>query len=526
MKEKHIFKKQNSRFFTFCILFFILCFLPFNFLYSAFEFRETGARGVALSGAFNAQSADATAPYWNPAGLRLVPQVELTSFYSQLFSIGDLSYMGTAVAVPSSFGGVGVAYSQFGPSAYREQQIYFSHGFELVEHVIAGYNLKGMFLKIEEYGSASTFGLDFAVLARIKENIQAGVVGKNVNHPSIGSSKEYLPYGFNAGVAFRPIQGLWLSGDLERIDPQGISLKSGIEFMVAQYFTVRAGMQNSPARFSGGFGAKAGIVRLDYAYQQNSNLPGSHEFSVTFKFGEPKEEIYRFKEKSSRKGKESKKPVVISPITVTKPAKTKFEGMLNLSTITVEDLTQIEEVGIVTAGEIVKYRDTVGFNSVDDLLKVPKMRKDVFNSIKDHVYLQPLSVELPEEKKEKEELPPLLEEIIPQPENVIETPAISTVPSCEQGIEEKSLEGFPVKISEDDKKEEMVKEMEPRPPKPNVNEMTSETLSDLGLNSIQVKNVLRYREKHGSFKSFEELKKLPGMDADTFEKIKDKIDCK
>ena len=73
----------------------------------AFEFKPAGARGLGLSGACAARSFDATAPYWNPSGLGLVRRAEMASFYTQFFSLGGLSYAGTAFAAPSRIGGFG-----------------------------------------------------------------------------------------------------------------------------------------------------------------------------------------------------------------------------------------------------------------------------------------------------------------------------------------------------------------------------------------------------------------------------------
>jgi hypothetical protein len=87
------------------------------------------------------------------------------------------------------------------------------------------------------------------------------------------------------GAAFEPLQGLWISADLERMEHRPLSAKSGIEFSVADNFSLRGGVQSSPVRFAGGFGVKAGAVRMDYSYRQHANLSGSHEFDLTFRFG-------------------------------------------------------------------------------------------------------------------------------------------------------------------------------------------------------------------------------------------------
>lgn len=253
--------------------------------YAAFEFKETGAHAAALSGAFAARSSGVAAIDWNPAGLRQMDQIECASFYRRLFSLENLTYAGTSLALPASFGNFGIAYHQFGDSAYQEKQWVFSHGFQWTRRILLGYSVKGMFLKLDEFGSTFAFGADAGILILPSENWRIGFSAKNFNHPAIGASDESLPHGFAAGLAFRPIDAFWFSGDLVQVNEE-ISVKAGVEYQWVPAFSVRAGFQNRPAKFSCGFGVKAGSATLDYAYQ-NGNLAGEHQFTIGFKFGHP-----------------------------------------------------------------------------------------------------------------------------------------------------------------------------------------------------------------------------------------------
>lgn len=61
-------------------------------------------------------------------------------------------------------------------------------------------------------------------------------------------------------------------------------------------------------------------------------------------------------------------------------------------------------------------------------------------------------------------------------------------------------------------------------PKVRVNKATAiELESGLSLKRSQAKAVLEYREKNGPFKSLEDLKKVPGLEADKLEAKKDRI---
>jgi competence protein ComEA len=61
-------------------------------------------------------------------------------------------------------------------------------------------------------------------------------------------------------------------------------------------------------------------------------------------------------------------------------------------------------------------------------------------------------------------------------------------------------------------------------PRVKVNKATAiELESGLSLKRSQAKAVIEYREKNGAFKSIEDLKKVPGLEADKLEAKKDRI---
>ncbi|HEX4951172.1 MAG TPA: helix-hairpin-helix domain-containing protein [Blastocatellia bacterium] len=61
-------------------------------------------------------------------------------------------------------------------------------------------------------------------------------------------------------------------------------------------------------------------------------------------------------------------------------------------------------------------------------------------------------------------------------------------------------------------------------PKVKVNKATAiELESGLSLKRSQARAVIEYREKNGAFKSIEDLKKVPGLEADKIEAKKDRI---
>ena len=58
----------------------------------------------------------------------------------------------------------------------------------------------------------------------------------------------------------------------------------------------------------------------------------------------------------------------------------------------------------------------------------------------------------------------------------------------------------------------------------NLNTASKEELMTLGgIGETKAESILRYREEHGRFQSIEEIQKVEGIKAGTYEKIKDRI---
>ena len=66
-----------------------------------------GARATAMGNAFSATVDDATAMYWNPAGMTALPHATFAVEYAQWLVNIDFNY--AAVVVPMGFGTVGLA---------------------------------------------------------------------------------------------------------------------------------------------------------------------------------------------------------------------------------------------------------------------------------------------------------------------------------------------------------------------------------------------------------------------------------
>lgn len=250
---------------------------------------------MGMAGAFTGVADDVNAIYWNPAGLELVKEVETMGMTTRLFGLKDLTYYLFGGVVPTKkWGAFGLSYSQFGCSEYRESQTIFSSGQSLESGIYFGFNMKIMNLKIKgastnsEYGRASAFGLDVGALADISSKFRLGVMAINLNGPRLGNCPDNLAQRIMVGASFRLLPGYITSLDLHlpmssiMADPE---IKAGFEGAISRNFSLRAGVENDPARFTGGLGFRWNIFKFDYAFLSHPFLNGQHLFSFSLHLG-------------------------------------------------------------------------------------------------------------------------------------------------------------------------------------------------------------------------------------------------
>lgn len=333
----------------------ILYFTSLSLAHSVLERRDWLHWGTSSFGEGSALSS-----YWNPATLARIKQGEFATRACRLYSLEGLDSATSAIAFPLLRGGMGLTAGRFGSSVYREEVLYLSHGFEIGERLLWGYNLKGFFLKIEGFGSAATFSSDMGILTTVSKRVSLAACVINLNHPRIGRSREPIPLGYSFAAIVKPSRFGFLSGEIGKTYPNSVSLKTTLELTLPGSLVMRGGIHHHPVRFFCGFGARVGWVNLDYAYIHHETLSASHQFSVRF----------RWKKRAPRKSETSDG--------------SKVRTKINLAEASISELKKIRGIGLATAKGIVSWREKHGIKAFTDLLLIPGMKRNVFFLLKEH----------------------------------------------------------------------------------------------------------------------------------------------
>ncbi|KPL19706.1 MAG: hypothetical protein AMJ92_01835 [candidate division Zixibacteria bacterium SM23_81] len=291
-----------------------------------------GARASGMGEGFVAVADDATASYWNPAGLGFQRGTEVALMHSKWFPefTSDMYY--DFVCWSSFWEGVGtlgghIIYFSYGnmplTSEYGPDILSWHHSYEVAmagsfgapvsQHISAGVSLKAIYSDLgpgqnveRGDGKAMSYAVDVGILARDpvpRLNLGAMVqnIGPDIMYVDADQSSP-LPRNLKVGASYRlfgsSYNELMLSSELDLSLVRGLERGEwewwgnlGSEYWYAQLLALRAGYlydkygEIKTATF--GAGLRYNIFRFDFGYvtaREGHPLADTMRFSLAVKF--------------------------------------------------------------------------------------------------------------------------------------------------------------------------------------------------------------------------------------------------
>jgi len=300
-----------------------------------------GSRANAMGGAFSAVAGDATALYWNPAGISQCEHTELTFNHSDWFL--DIYHEFAGAVIPAGQHSFGVSLTFVGVPDQKVRTIeqpegngdYYnasdlmlgvSYAVRFTDQFALGFT--GKFIRQAIYNCSGTAGaLDFGVLYRpsflkwLGVGMQIANFGTSLqfsgrdidikvdNDPkhnsndrlpaSLNTQTYPLPLIFRFGLAFTPINtpdNRFLTAiDLIHPSDNSESINAGAEYVFRDIISLRTGYHalfekdyETTGGLTFGFGLQiyiqSFVIVLDYAYCESGVLPSVDRFSCSFRF--------------------------------------------------------------------------------------------------------------------------------------------------------------------------------------------------------------------------------------------------
>ncbi len=272
---------------------------------------DAGVRAIAMGGAFVAVANDATAVRWNPAAIAALQRQEIDFAYADHFGLGLKDSYFSYVLPMAENHALGLDWSYRGFDDVRaglglknvQNQFGFAYGYRngiqrlrrWVGNASIGVSGKYLSQSTDLDGtsamSATGLGLDLGLLVPLPGNLRLGLVAQDLGGTSVkhqgGLSEKLYQAHYRLGLAYRPLEGLMLSSEVDD------HFRLGAEYWLAGQLALRAGLKTerkSPDTFadattaSFGVGLKYRFAQLDYAYERHPVLGATHYTSLSLSY--------------------------------------------------------------------------------------------------------------------------------------------------------------------------------------------------------------------------------------------------
>lgn len=256
-----------------------------------------GARPLGMGSAFTAVARDATAVYYNPAGLGMLPRSNVQFMHNTLFEGAYYDYLGFSRNFNGLPGGWGLQFLMLGSGDAdgRDENNLPTDSFGYTETAFsAAAGAKGLYFSKLALGGtfkylnrsladssdthlAFDLGLQYGPLMRGR--MELGLLMSNVVNFKTGDTSDKLPFFLRAGAAYRVAGGLVLAADA---DSDGV-FRIGTEYAM-ELGSLRLGFDgDSPSMGLGTSFFRA--YTLDLAVSRHPDLGISNKISLGYQFG-------------------------------------------------------------------------------------------------------------------------------------------------------------------------------------------------------------------------------------------------
>lgn len=273
----------------------------------AFLSYGAGARALGMGKTFVGIADDASAVYWNPAGLGQVRRREIVALYASLYEQTEYGFAGYAHPFSERYGTLGGAVvsleskgfslrdeynTEVGEGCVSETAALISYGRTILGEqaapsLMAGASIKGV-RQMVDTRSATGLGMDAGLLYNAAIPLTIGLSIQNILpvRLTLDDAEDIYPLSITAGAGYRLFnRKLLVAVDVNKAEKREYKLRAGSEYVIARMLAVRAGVDET--ELSCGLGFSFRDYSIDYAFsfhdawQGHEDLGASHRLGIT-----------------------------------------------------------------------------------------------------------------------------------------------------------------------------------------------------------------------------------------------------
>ncbi len=257
-----------------------------------------GARSMGMGSAFTGLADDASAPYFNPAGLAFIDEHQLMLMHAPLFVNSQYNYVSSVHPFGDKWGTLALSDALLTSSKFQvrdasnvlldsngtlsKNAIFGSYSHKVHDNFSAGINLKMIQQKIVG-NSDNAMGIDLGGMYRRSRLFSLGIAYLNANEPSVRlqTEKDKFRPVTRVGVASEVFADkLTLAADLIKTTGEDKTFAFGVEFTPTRMLNLRTGY-NANRSYTLGMGLNLKPFHLDYAFS-DTDLGVFNKVSITW----------------------------------------------------------------------------------------------------------------------------------------------------------------------------------------------------------------------------------------------------
>ncbi|NUN70530.1 MAG: hypothetical protein HUU02_12540 [Bacteroidetes bacterium] len=255
--------------------------LALQHLYGGFERHAQPASLTGRAGAGVALASDAHL-WLNPAVHAGFARRSVTMFsMPSPFQLPQLTTHGAAVADTIAGFGLAAGFLRFGSTLYREQSVTAAVARSVEDNVSVGLAFHLSHIAVQDYGSAFAVQWDAGFRFRLSSVVSLGASVHNITGAHFGEADD-IPRLFLFGTALHLPEGILLAADLVKDVRYPLFVRIGAEVPLHPSFSLRAGMDSSADRLTGGLSVTVSPFRAEYAIGIHPALGLQHTFGLRF----------------------------------------------------------------------------------------------------------------------------------------------------------------------------------------------------------------------------------------------------